>query len=89
LGQDTLQRCRRVLGPDHLITLWAATALTAALFGLGEVNAAHGLSEDTLQRCRRVLGPDHSITRYLAQVAVTAHPVLGDDSAADHPSPPR
>jgi Tetratricopeptide repeat len=31
LGEDTLQRSRRVLGPDHSITLWVATALTGAL----------------------------------------------------------
>jgi hypothetical protein len=31
LGEDTLQRCRRVLGPDHPITLYLAqVAVTAA-----------------------------------------------------------
>jgi hypothetical protein len=29
LGQDTLDRCRRVLGPDHLITLTLAQALNS------------------------------------------------------------
>jgi hypothetical protein len=31
LGEDTVQRCRRALGPDHPITLWVATGLTLAL----------------------------------------------------------
>ena len=26
LGEETLQRCRRVLGPEHTATLFAATA---------------------------------------------------------------
>jgi hypothetical protein len=70
-------------------TLWAATALTGALAGLGEAEPARALGEDTLQRCRRVLGPDHSITRHLAQVAVTDHPLPGDEVTADNQSPPR
>jgi hypothetical protein len=89
LGQDTLQRSRRVRSPDHWYALWAATGLTVALVRLGEAEAARALSEDTLRRCRRVLGPDHPITRYLARVAVTDRPLLGDDAAADDPSPPR
>src|SRR3712207_7796114 len=34
LGQDTVERCRRVLGADHLTTLRAAAALTLALVAL-------------------------------------------------------
>jgi hypothetical protein len=78
-----------VLGPDHPITLGAAAALTGALAGLGEVEAARALAEDTLERCRRTLGPDHLITRYLARVAVTDPPPLGDEAAEDDPSSPR
>ena len=48
LGEDTLQRCRRVFGPDHLSTLWAATALTEALVLLGEAEPTHALRKDTL-----------------------------------------
>ncbi len=40
LGEDTLQRCRRVLGPDHLVTLGAAAALTNALDQVGQVGQA-------------------------------------------------
>ena len=68
LGEDTLQRCRRVFGPDHLITL-AAAGLTVALAELGEFEAARTLGHDTLGRCRRWVGPGHPITLYLAQVA--------------------
>ncbi|WP_448620315.1 tetratricopeptide repeat protein [Geodermatophilus sp. URMC 65] len=62
LGQDTLDRCRRVLGPDHPRTLWAAAALTSVLAHLGEAEPGRALGQDTLQRCRRVLGPDHLVT---------------------------
>jgi transposase-like protein len=30
-GEDTLQRCRRVLGPDHVATLMTACVLVVAL----------------------------------------------------------
>jgi Tetratricopeptide repeat len=89
LGQDTLRRCRRVIGPDRSTTLLTATALTLALTQLGEAEPARALGEDTLQRGRRTLGPDHLITRYMARVAVTDPPPLGDDAAEDDPSPPR
>jgi hypothetical protein len=75
-----------VLGPDHLIVLWAASALTHALVRLGEVEPARALGADTLQRCRRVLAPDHPIAQYLMQ-AVSIDQLLGDDAAADRPSP--
>jgi hypothetical protein len=69
LAEDTLQRCRRVLGPDHTTTLLTAAALTGVLTQLGEAEAARALGEDTLQRCHRVLGPAHPITLYLTQAA--------------------
>jgi len=62
LGQDTLQRSRRVLGPDHTTTLWAAAALTLALSSSGQVELARALAQDTLQRSRRALGPDQPTT---------------------------
>jgi hypothetical protein len=67
LGEDTLQRSRSALGPDHPTTLSAAAALTVALISLGEVEPARALGEDTLQRCRRGLGPDHPMTLRLTQ----------------------
>jgi hypothetical protein len=86
LGQDTLQRARRVLDPDHPITLWAATGLTLALVQLGEAEPARALGQDTLQRARRVSGPSNPIALYLTQVAGGGHLMLDDDAAADHPS---
>jgi hypothetical protein len=83
LGQDTLQRCRQVLGPDHARTLLTAAALTLALAQLGEAQPARALGQDTLQRCRRVLGPDHPITLYLTQDSSIGHLLLGGHAAAD------
>jgi hypothetical protein len=83
-----LNRCRRVLGPDHLITLYAAAALAVALAGLGEAEPARALGQDTVQRCHRILGPDHPITLYLTRAASIRHLLLGDDAAVDHRSRP-
>jgi hypothetical protein len=62
LDQDTLDRRRLVLGPDHPYTLTSANNLAANLAALGEVQAARDLDQDTLDRRRRVLGPDHPDT---------------------------
>jgi hypothetical protein len=88
LGEDTPQRCRRVLGPDHLLSLRTAAALNLDLNRLGEVKPARALGRDTLQRCRRVLGPDHPITLYLSRAASSGHPVTSDDAATDRPDRP-
>jgi hypothetical protein len=88
LGDDTLRRCHRVLGPDHPITLMAAGALTGALVRLGEAEVARSLGDDTLQRSRRVFGPDHPITLYLTQDAGIGHLVLGDEAVGDRHSRP-
>jgi hypothetical protein len=69
LGEDIPPRCRRVLGPDHWVTLLATVGLVLALVGVGEVESGRALGEDVLPRCRRVLGPDHPITLYLIQAA--------------------
>jgi Tetratricopeptide repeat len=87
LGQDTLQRCRRVLGPDHPATLLAAAALPLALVQLGDAEEARALAEDTLQRCQRVYGPDHPTTLYLTQTANTGRLEFDEDDAASGRSP--
>jgi Tetratricopeptide repeat len=66
LGGDTFNRCRRVLGEDHLYTLLSATVLVAALGGLGRFEQARQLGEDTFNRCRQVLGDNHPDTLRLA-----------------------
>jgi len=88
LSEDTLQRARRMLGPDHLITLSAAGALTAALVELGEAEPARELGQDTLERSRRALSPDHPITLYLSQDTGIGHLVLGDEAVGDRHSRP-
>ena len=62
LDEDTLARCRRVLGEDHPDTLRSASNLAIDLSYLGEYQAARELDEDTLARRRRVLGEDHPDT---------------------------
>jgi hypothetical protein len=88
LGEDTLERCRRVFGLDYPTTLLAAAALTLTLVRLGEAEPARALAADTLQRCRRMLGPDHPVTLYLTQDVGIAHLRLGGGAAADGPSRP-
>jgi tetratricopeptide (TPR) repeat protein len=61
LAEDTLTRCRRVLG-DHPHTLTSAGTLAVSLWALGQFEQARQLGEDTLTRCRRVLGDDHPYT---------------------------
>jgi hypothetical protein len=82
LGEDTLQRCRRVFGADDPITLSTATALTAALLLLGETKSAQALAEDTLQRSRRSLGPDHATTLFAAATLTLALFVVGEEERA-------
>ena len=67
LGQDALERCQRVLGPNHLATLGSATGLALALAGLGQHEQARALGQDALERCQRVLGPNHLATQRLRQ----------------------
>src|SRR3954449_10378173 len=78
LGEDTLQRCRRVLGLDDPITLQTASALARSLVALDDREPARALSEDTLQRCRRVLGPDHAATLTAAPTLILALIRLGE-----------
>src|SRR5918994_787801 len=85
LGEDTLQRSRRVLGPDHARTLWAATALVTARAEVGEVEQARALAQDTLQRSRRVLGPEHPLAPHLTQVTGSGPPMPGGDAADERP----
>jgi hypothetical protein len=67
LGQDTLERSRRLFGLDHAVSVASAASLTFALAGLGEAEQGRRLGQDTLERSARVLSPDHPITLLLAQ----------------------
>jgi hypothetical protein len=88
LGQDTLDRCRQALAPEHPITLWAAIGVTLALARLGKAEQARCLGEDTLQRCRLVFGADHPITLQLAEAIDSGH-LLDGDATAGRPNQPQ
>jgi hypothetical protein len=77
-----MERCRRVLGRDHATTLFAAAALTRALYKLGEAEPARTLGEDTLERCRRVLRSNHTTTLITAAVLTRALQKLGEAEPA-------
>jgi hypothetical protein len=85
LGEDTLQRCRRVYGPDHSVTLTAAAALTSPLVQVGDAEPARALGEDTLERCRRIFGPDHPITVKLTEAQIAGCPMPSSDAADGQP----
>jgi hypothetical protein len=78
LGQDTLERSRRVLGPDHLVTLGTAMVLTLVLPRSAEAEQARILGQDTLERSRRVLGADHPITLRAGTALAAALGWLGE-----------
>jgi hypothetical protein len=69
LGDDTLDRCRDILGPNHPITLIAAAVLAFALTQTGAAEQARSLGDDTLDRCRDTLGPNNSTTLFAEQIA--------------------
>ena len=82
LGKDSLRRSRRVLGPDHPTSLWAATALMQAPIEPGAEEPARAFGEDTLQRCRRVFGPDHVRTLGAAATLTLALMAVGEAEPA-------
>jgi hypothetical protein len=82
LAQETLDRCRRVLGDDHPDALTSANILALVLRRLGEVQAARDLDQDTLDRRRRVLGDDHPDTLFSANNLATDLRKLGEVQAA-------
>jgi hypothetical protein len=67
----TLTRRRRVLGQDHVDTLYSAHNLVINLRKLGDFQAARDLNQDTLARHRRVRGQDHRST--LGSATILAH----------------
>lgn len=69
LVEDTVTRCRRILGEDHPCTLRAASCLFFSIGKLGQHELARRLGEDTLTRMRRVLGDDHFSTLPAAQAS--------------------
>jgi hypothetical protein len=82
LGQDTVDRCRRIIGPDHSITLLGAATLTAALIRFNEPATARRWGQDTVDRCRRIIGPDHPITLFAAVALTAARAEPGEPAVA-------
>ena len=83
LQQDTLTRCRRVLGEDHPRTLVSASRLALDLHALGQYEQARQLQQDTLTRRRRVLGDDHPRTLASASNLAADLRALGRDDEAN------
>jgi hypothetical protein len=64
LGEDTVTRCRQVLGDHHPHTLISVYYLVATLRELGQYESARQLGEDIFIRWRRVLGDDDPYTLF-------------------------
>ncbi|WP_131803187.1 tetratricopeptide repeat protein, partial [Parafrankia colletiae] len=62
LDEDTFNRRRRVLGPEHPDTLASAHNLALTLRDVGKYELARELHEDTHARMQEVLGVDHPDT---------------------------
>lgn len=78
LNEETLSRCRSILGDDHPDTLGFASDLAFNLRALGQLEEARELDEDTLDRRRSMLGDDHPDTLASASnLAVSLH-ALGE-----------
>jgi ornithine cyclodeaminase/alanine dehydrogenase-like protein (mu-crystallin family) len=83
LREDTLARCRRVLGNDHPETLRSVQDFTRALRHSGDYERARELDEDTLGRYRRLFGDDHPHTLDAADTLAYDLDVLGRHAEAD------
>jgi hypothetical protein len=77
-----LERWRDRFGPDDPQTLLAATAIAAALYGLGRYDESRATDEDTLARRRRLLGDDHPDTLWSAHNLAVDLRGLGEFAAA-------
>jgi hypothetical protein len=68
LGEDTMQRLLRTLGPDHPLTLLMSLNMgrVMALALKGDAATARAECEDALRRAKNSLGPDHLATLGLA-----------------------
>ncbi|SEK95832.1 FxSxx-COOH system tetratricopeptide repeat protein [Streptacidiphilus jiangxiensis] len=82
LGQDTLERRRRVLGESHPDTLGSASNLTNWLAASGDESEAFALERDTFERARRAFGEDHPATLNSAANLTLRFAALGDLGSA-------
>jgi hypothetical protein len=85
LDEDTLSRCRRVLGPGHPNTLTSAYNLARDLSALGEHQQASELNKDILTWCQIASSGNRVDT---VAVTDTASPDdIVDDSQTPHGNP--
>ena len=69
-----MKRTAAWLGPDHMIALIAAAAVTIALARLGATQQAQTVGVGALARSRGQLGADHPVTRILTNALATTQP---------------
>ena len=84
LGEDTLLRCRKVLGDNHPDTLHAANYFAVWLHEMGAFEQARQLNTDTLARRRRVFGDDHIDSHRSVYNLARDLRELGEVEAAQH-----
>ena len=72
-----MERASNSLGPDHPITLAAASAVSISLARLGANEQAHTLAADTVARAHNRLGPDHPFTHFLTRLLAPVPPLAG------------
>ncbi|MGA7925400.1 MAG: tetratricopeptide repeat protein [Candidatus Sulfotelmatobacter sp.] len=68
LERETLDIQRRVLGPEHSLTLHSMTNLALALEHQGRIPEAEQEFREELEIPRRVFGPEHSLTLLTLQL---------------------
>jgi len=78
------QNWRADLGPDHPLTLRAATTFARAQRDEGQYTRARQLDEDSLSRYQRVLGVDHTATLESAHNLAITLRELGELARAHH-----
>jgi tetratricopeptide repeat protein len=66
LGQQTLERSRRLRGENHPDTLACAANVALDLDAAGDAVRASTLHKETLERLRRQLGSDHPDTIHVS-----------------------
>lgn len=83
LADSTFESARRVLGPDHPVTLLAAVEVVFGLLTAGDTERIRTLGEDTVTRSRAVLGDRHLITLGSAALLALGLVWHGDVDRAD------
>jgi hypothetical protein len=62
MQRDTLEKSRRILGEEHLDTIWAMSPLAIILRHQGKLSDAAAVQRDVLEKRQRILGEEHPDT---------------------------